>query len=136
MSYVVLCIVYIIYAYIQNYRKFAVAVSKSPHQTASKLPHLPPANCHRTSGSLEEVSLKLPRRLCAALPPKRLYKSWECIHFVFPNVYIPTIYTNRFSSDSLKIYFLKICRFRQNMICQIRQILPNVNFLPIIQDSA
>ena len=136
MSYVVLCIVYIIYAYIQDYRKFAVAVSKSPHQTASKLPHLPPANCHRTSGSLEEVSLKLPRRLCAALPPKNCNKSWECIHFVFPNVYIPTIYTNRFSSDSLKIYFLKICRFRQNMICQIRQILPNVNFLPIIQDSA
>ena len=74
MSYVVLCIVYIIYAYIQNYRKFAVAVSKSPHQTASKLPHLPPANCHRTSGSLEEVSLKLPRRLCAALPQKNCIK--------------------------------------------------------------
>ena len=132
MSYVVLCIVYIIYAYIQDYRKFAVAVSKSPHQIATPTPGKLPPDQRQFRGSFLETSSPFVR--CAT--PKKLYKPWECIHFVFPNVYIPTIYTNRFSSDSLKIYFLKICRFRQNMICQIRQILPNVNFLPIIQDSA
>ena len=122
MSYVVLCIVYIIYAYIQNYRKFAVAVSKSPHQTASKLPHLPPANCHRTSGSLEEVSLKLPRRLCAALPQKNCIKHGN-VYISYSQMYtfprftqtgfrqIPWKYTSSRSADFGRTWSAKFGRF-------------------------